>query len=73
MTTVVMRIERQLSFVSVAHVFWFALPGVSEVETDVAAKKVTVSSDGATTKQAMLDALLKWSAASGKTVELASD
>lgn len=42
------------------------------MEADVAAKTVTVSSNGATTKQAMLDALLKWSMASGKTVELAS-
>ena len=48
------------------------LAGVSAVEADVAAKTVTVSSDGATTKQAMLEALMKWSAASGKSVELAS-
>ena len=46
------------------------MAGVSAVEADVAAKKVVVTSDGATTKQAMLDALLKWSSASGKTVEL---
>lgn len=38
----------------------------------MAAKTVTVSSNGETTKQAMLDALLKWGTASGKTVELAS-
>jgi len=45
---------------------------VSAVEADVAAKTVTVSSDGATSKQAMLEALMKWSTASGKSVELAS-
>ncbi|CAM9165297.1 unnamed protein product [Hapterophycus canaliculatus] len=48
------------------------MEGVSAVDANVDAKTVTVSSDGATTKQAMLDALLKWSAASGKTVELTS-
>lgn len=46
--------------------------GVASVEADVAAKTVTVSSNGATTKEAMLEALKKWSTASGKTVELAS-
>lgn len=51
----------------------FPLAGVSAVEADVEAKKVMVTSNGATTKQAMLDALLKWSSASGKSVELASD
>eukprot|EP00904_Undaria_pinnatifida_P007331 jgi/Undpi1/3728/HiC_scaffold_16.g07097.m1 len=49
------------------------MEGVSAVEADVEAKKVMVTSNGATTKQAMLDALLKWSSASGKSVELASD
>eukprot|EP00752_Nemacystus_decipiens_P009243 g8256.t1 len=48
------------------------MEGVSAVEADVEAKKVTVSSDGATTKEAMLEALKKWSTASGKSVELAS-
>lgn len=48
------------------------LTGVSGVEADVAAKKVYVTSNGATSKEAMLDALLKWSAASGKSVELAT-
>ena len=41
------------------------------METDVASKKVVVSSNGQTSKQAMLDALLKWATASGKSVELA--
>lgn len=36
------------------------------------AKTVVVKSDGATSKQTMLDALMKWSSASGKTVELAA-
>ncbi|KAG5183643.1 copper chaperone [Tribonema minus] len=48
------------------------MSGVSAVNTDVAAKTVTVSSDGTTSPQAMLDALKVWSAASGKPVELAA-
>lgn len=44
---------------------------MSSVEPDVASKKVVVTSDGQTSKQAMLNALLKWSTASGKSVELA--
>ncbi|CAN0474789.1 unnamed protein product, partial [Ascophyllum nodosum] len=42
------------------------LEGVSAVEADVEEKKVVVTSDGSTSKQTMLDALLKWSSASGK-------
>ena len=47
------------------------ITGVSAVEADVEEKKVVVTSDGSTSKQTMLDALLKWSSASGKSVELA--
>lgn len=49
------------------------LAGVAEVEADVAAKKVTVISNGGVSKEEMLEALLKWSQASGKSVELASN
>ncbi|CAM9244481.1 unnamed protein product [Choristocarpus tenellus] len=44
--------------------------GVSEVDTDVEANFVKVTSNGVTSPQIMLDALLKWGAASGKSVEL---
>ncbi|CAM9831539.1 unnamed protein product, partial [Phaeothamnion confervicola] len=46
------------------------LDGVSEVTVDVDTKMVVVTSDGVTPPQTMLEALMKWSAASGKTVEL---
>lgn len=44
--------------------------GVSDVQTDVAAKSVVVTADESVSKQFMLDKLLKWSSASGKSVEL---
>jgi hypothetical protein len=49
------------------------LPGVTAVETDVAAKAVAVTlADGAdTTQEALLEALLKWGKAAGKEVALA--
>ena len=49
------------------------LPGVTAVETDVAAKAVAVTlADGAETSQeALLEALLKWGKAAGKEVALA--
>lgn len=43
------------------------------MEADIPAKKVFVTSDGATSKETMLDALMKWSTASGKSVELATE
>jgi len=46
--------------------------GVSDVHTDVAAKSVVVTADENVSKQLMLDKLLKWSSASGKSVELIS-
>ncbi|CAM9138853.1 unnamed protein product [Discosporangium mesarthrocarpum] len=48
------------------------MDGVTAVEANVETKKVTVASDGSTSPQAMLEALLKWAAASGKSVELIS-
>jgi copper chaperone len=48
------------------------LEGVAEVKTDVSTKKVEVISSGATSAEAMLEALQKWGAASGKSVELAA-
>ena len=44
--------------------------GVSSVEANVEEKRVTVTSEGVD-KQFMLDKLLKWSEASGKSVDLA--
>eukprot|EP00640_Fibrocapsa_japonica_P009877 CAMPEP_0113934448 /NCGR_PEP_ID=MMETSP1339-20121228/1773_1 /TAXON_ID=94617 /ORGANISM="Fibrocapsa japonica" /LENGTH=76 /DNA_ID=CAMNT_0000936261 /DNA_START=79 /DNA_END=309 /DNA_ORIENTATION=+ /assembly_acc=CAM_ASM_000762 len=48
------------------------MPGVTSVETDVEAKTVVVQGDAQTSPETMLEALMKWSAASGKSVELAS-
>ncbi|CAM9773028.1 unnamed protein product [Heterosigma akashiwo] len=49
------------------------LPGVSSVATDVAAQKVVVTGNGETPADTMLEMLLKWSEASGKSVELVSE
>ena len=50
------------------------LPGVTAVDTDVAAKAVAVTlEDGAaTTQDALLEALQKWGKAAGKDVALAA-
>ena len=45
--------------------------GVESVETDVAAKTCVVTHSDAATSEAMLEKLLVWSKASGKSVELA--
>ena len=46
--------------------------GVSNVETNVAAKTVVVTADPSASPELMLEKLMKWSSASGKSVELAS-
>eukprot|EP00638_Chattonella_subsalsa_P004273 CAMPEP_0117758468 /NCGR_PEP_ID=MMETSP0947-20121206/15398_1 /TAXON_ID=44440 /ORGANISM="Chattonella subsalsa, Strain CCMP2191" /LENGTH=76 /DNA_ID=CAMNT_0005578665 /DNA_START=99 /DNA_END=329 /DNA_ORIENTATION=+ len=46
------------------------LPGVENVVTDVEKKQVLVQGNGETSPEVMLEALMKWSEASGKSVEL---
>eukprot|EP00544_Gedaniella_sp_CCMP2646_P010546 CAMPEP_0202494150 /NCGR_PEP_ID=MMETSP1361-20130828/10823_1 /ASSEMBLY_ACC=CAM_ASM_000849 /TAXON_ID=210615 /ORGANISM="Staurosira complex sp., Strain CCMP2646" /LENGTH=74 /DNA_ID=CAMNT_0049124565 /DNA_START=56 /DNA_END=280 /DNA_ORIENTATION=+ len=48
------------------------IDGVNDVQTDVAAKTVVVQADPSVSPQLMLEKLQKWSAASGKSVALAS-
>jgi len=48
------------------------IDGVTDVHTDVASKKVVVQADPSVSQQLMLEKLQKWSAASGKSVALAS-
>ena len=47
------------------------IDGVSDVQTNVEAKTVVVTADDSVSPQVMLEKLQKWSAASGKSVELA--
>ena len=47
------------------------IDGVSDVQTNVEAKTVVVTADDSVAPQVMLEKLQKWSAASGKSVELA--
>lgn len=46
--------------------------GVSDIQTNVEAKSVVVVHDESVSKEVMLEKLQKWSAASGKSVALAS-
>lgn len=46
--------------------------GVSNIDANLETKKVAVTHDDTVTKEEMLEKLLKWSAASGKSVALAS-
>jgi copper chaperone len=46
------------------------MDGVTEVNADVEAKLVTIEHSDDVTPEAMNEALQKWSAASGKSVEL---
>ena len=46
------------------------IDGVSGVVTSVENKLITVEHDDAVEKDTLLQALMKWSAASGKSVEL---
>eukprot|EP01041_Mallomonas_annulata_P007575 gene7575-15529_t len=55
----------------IVQVFYVKLSRIT-VQTDVVHKLYQVTSSGSTNDQEMLDALLKWSKASGKTVELNS-
>eukprot|EP00580_Thalassiosira_gravida_P004114 CAMPEP_0201598628 /NCGR_PEP_ID=MMETSP0492-20130828/368_1 /ASSEMBLY_ACC=CAM_ASM_000837 /TAXON_ID=420259 /ORGANISM="Thalassiosira gravida, Strain GMp14c1" /LENGTH=73 /DNA_ID=CAMNT_0048061061 /DNA_START=98 /DNA_END=319 /DNA_ORIENTATION=+ len=48
------------------------LDGVTNIDTNVDAKKVTVAHGDAVTKEVMLAKLTKWSEASGKSVALAA-
>ena len=48
------------------------LLGVSDIQTNVEAKSVVVVHDDTVSKEVMLEKLQKWSAASGKSVALAS-
>lgn len=45
--------------------------GVTDIQTDVATKKVVVTADDSVSPQEMLEKLQKWSEASGKSVALA--
>ena len=47
------------------------VPGVEEVDADVAGKKVVVTHSGSASADAMLVALKKWGDAAGKSVERA--
>ena len=47
------------------------IDGVNSIQTNVAAKTVVVVADPSVSPQVMLEKLQKWSAASGKSVELA--
>lgn len=46
--------------------------GVTDIQTDVGTKKVVVTHGESVTKEFMLEKLLKWSQASGKSVALAA-
>ena len=46
--------------------------GVSNIDANLETKKVVVTHDDTVKKEEMLEKLLKWSAASGKSVALAS-
>jgi hypothetical protein len=46
--------------------------GVSDIQTNVEAKSVVVVHNDTVSKEVMLEKLQKWSAASGKSVALAS-
>ena len=48
------------------------IDGVEEVDTNLEAKVVLVTCNDNTDSEALLNALLKWSAASGKAVSLAA-
>eukprot|EP00593_Proboscia_inermis_P002304 CAMPEP_0171293744 /NCGR_PEP_ID=MMETSP0816-20121228/2082_1 /TAXON_ID=420281 /ORGANISM="Proboscia inermis, Strain CCAP1064/1" /LENGTH=73 /DNA_ID=CAMNT_0011764929 /DNA_START=59 /DNA_END=280 /DNA_ORIENTATION=- len=48
------------------------MDGVTEVKTDVAEKSVVVVADESASSQEMLEKLLKWSEASGKSVALSA-
>lgn len=48
------------------------LLGVSDIQTNVEAKSVVVVHSDTVSKEVMLEKLQKWSAASGKSVALAS-
>lgn len=47
------------------------IEGVQAVDTNVEAKTVVVQADDSVSPQLLLEKLLKWSKASGKSVELA--
>ena len=49
------------------------MDGVTEIDANVETKLVIVDHTDAVTSQQMLDALKKWSDASGKSVELNED
>eukprot|EP00943_MAST-04B_sp_MAST-4B-sp1_P002991 g2991.t1 len=49
------------------------MDGVTEIDTDVEKKLVTVDHTDAVTPQQMLEALKRWADASGKSVELRDD
>lgn len=48
------------------------IEGVTNIDTNVEAKTVDVTHSDSVSKELMLDKLQKWSAASGKSVALAS-
>ncbi|KAL7454839.1 hypothetical protein ACHAWC_009306 [Mediolabrus comicus] len=48
------------------------IDGVSDIQTNVEAKSVVVVHNDTVSKEVMLEKLQKWSAASGKSVALAS-
>lgn len=48
------------------------IEGVSDVNTDVSAKKVVVTASNEVSKDEVFAKLMKWSNASGKSVEMAS-
>eukprot|EP00545_Synedropsis_sp_CCMP1620_P006489 CAMPEP_0119013308 /NCGR_PEP_ID=MMETSP1176-20130426/8383_1 /TAXON_ID=265551 /ORGANISM="Synedropsis recta cf, Strain CCMP1620" /LENGTH=72 /DNA_ID=CAMNT_0006966395 /DNA_START=88 /DNA_END=306 /DNA_ORIENTATION=+ len=47
------------------------MDGVTDIQTDVATKKVLVTADDSLAAEVMLEKLQKWSEASGKSVALA--
>jgi hypothetical protein len=59
-------------FTNISLVHHIIHTGVSDIQTNVEAKSVVVVHDESVSKEVMLEKLQKWSAASGKSVALAS-